>query len=563
MQHDRTFIPDEQVFLQANRITLADILERVEAEYTGTRLRDTRSAFRWLVTRIQVDLGKTIASPPALRLLFQRMDMAVSDLSAKRLANIRSCLTRAVETFGEQRAPLTKGIALLPSWEKLLDLASPLGQYRWGLSRLACYCSVKGIEPDDVSSETLRGLFTALEAEAVSKDPRNLVKRTIASWNHCQKKIPDWPKTRLSSPFKQAPYMMPLDALPKSFQQAVEDWDARMSNPDPLDPKAPVRALRPDTLDGYRFTFRRLATALVRSGEVQQEDITGFDIFFTEERFKIALRPFLKGDQVQTDGYAYKMATQMLAVGQHYLGLDEDRLAPFRAIAMRLKPKGGQQMGQRNRKRLEQFDDEEVVRRLLCFPEEELKRAIKAKSRVRQAKGVERALAISLAIFTGLRVKNLRQLRLDQNIRRAGKRVFIQISEEEAKTHASLELELPQETIDLLDIFAIEYRGDLPGSDGPYLFPGESGGARSYSAMRDALQRTLKKHAGITMSPHLYRHAIAKIIVERHPELALDVSRRLGHTSLNTTYRAYLGTEAPAASRRVNAILAGLKEDLS
>lgn len=178
-----------------------------------------------------------------------------------------------------------------------------------------------------------------------------------------------------------------------------------MSNPDPLDPKAPIRALRPDTLDGYRFTFRRLATALVRTGEVQPEDITGFDIFFTEERFKAALRPFLKGERVETDGYAYKMATQMLAVGRHYLRLDADRLAPFQEIAMRLKPKAGQRMGQRNRTRLEQFDDAEVVRRLLRFPEEELKRAVTAKSRVRQAKGVERALAISLAIFTGLRVK--------------------------------------------------------------------------------------------------------------------------------------------------------------
>lgn len=33
--------------------------------------------------------------------------------------------------------------------------------------------------------------------------------------------IPGWPQIKLSSPFKHAPYMMPLDALPQGFQQAV------------------------------------------------------------------------------------------------------------------------------------------------------------------------------------------------------------------------------------------------------------------------------------------------------------------------------------------------------
>lgn len=76
--------------------------------------------------------------------------------------------------------------------------------------------------------------------------------------------------------------------------------------------------------------------------------------------------------------------------------------------------------------------------------------------------------------------------------------------------------------------------------------------------MRDALSKPLRKYAGIEMSPHLYRRAIAKIVVERNPECALDVSRRLGHTSVNTTYQSYLGTETPAASRRINALLSEL-----
>ena len=93
----------------------------------------------------------------------------------------------------------------------------------------------------------------------------------------------------------------------------------------------------------------------------------------------------------------------------------------------------------------------------------------------------------------------------------------------------------------------------------PWLLPGITGGPRSYSARRDAGSRPLRRHAGIEISPHLYRHFLAKTVAERRPELLHDVSRMLGHKSMRTTYSAYLGTEGPAASRRIAALLRAAK----
>ena len=50
------------------------------------------------------------------------------------------------------------------------------------LSRLACYCSVKRIAPDKVDGRALLGLHRALDAECATKNPRNIVKRTISVW---------------------------------------------------------------------------------------------------------------------------------------------------------------------------------------------------------------------------------------------------------------------------------------------------------------------------------------------------------------------------------------------
>ena len=371
----------------------------------------------------------------------------------------------------------------------------------------------------------------------------------------CLKRVPDWPGVRLSSPFKAEPYMLPLCAFPEGFQRDVSEFEARMRNPDPLDPAAPVRALRPDTIQSYRYNLRRAASALVREGGVPLAGITGFGVLFEAGNFTNALRPFLRNAKKGETGYAHKMATQLISVAKHHLSFDNARLDPLRDIARRIAPRNAGMMGRRNRERLQQFDDEAIIRRLLRFPMEERARALRLDNPLRRVKGVERALAISILIFTGLRVKNLRQLRIDGNFRRAGGRVFLMLGMDETKTHSELELQLTAETVALLDEFVLHHRPLLPGADGPWLFPGPTSEARSYSAMRDAVGGSIRKRAGIDLSPHLFRHIIAKIVAERRPETLHDVSRTLGHKSLRTTHAVYLGTEGPAASRRLAEVL--------
>jgi integrase len=223
-------------------------------------------------------------------------------------------------------------------------------------------------------------------------------------------------------------------------------------------------------------------------------------------------------------------------------------------ICRRLDPRQPRTMGKRNRDRLEQFDDPENVRLLLAFPEAEAARALRKANPFRRAKGMERALAVSLLIFTGLRIKNQRHIYLG-DLQRAHGRAVLKVAAAEVKNGEALEFELQPETLALLDGFLADHRPHLPGSDGPYLFPGQDGGPKSDNAMREAVSASLRKHCGITLSPHLYRHIIAKIVVERDPGMYIAVSRHLGHRSMTTTLGSYLGTETRAASRRLNRLL--------
>jgi integrase len=551
---------NRSIFRPVGVITLADIVKRANAELKSTARRDTASAFRCLATKLDVDLAAIPATAEAVRALVGDLTPGELGVSSKRLANLRSLIVRAVERFGMRRQVVTRAVPLSKAWSDLLARAEP-SYYRHGLNRLGVYCSATGIAPAEVSPQALLGFHSALVAECFVKHPRKIIKLTIALWNHCMRTIESWPPARLASPFKKEPDTLPLETFPESFRADVEHWITRMTRVDPLDLEAPVRPLRPATIKSYVMLFRRFASALVRRDILPLEMITGLDVFFEGDRFKDGLRHFLPESPGKTTSYVHYMATKLLHVARHYVRVPDGELTRLQALAARLDPKLPRGMSRRNRDRLEQFDEPDVIRRLLAFPGEERARALACRSPIRRAKAMERALAVSLLIHTGLRIKNLRNLRLDRNIRRTASGVCIELRAQEMKNEVELTLDLPSETIELLNCFAAEHRPLLPGHQGPYLFPGLDGGPRSYGAMRAAVSDPLRRHAGIIINPHLYRHAIAKIIVERNPEMYVAVSRRLGHKSINTTLGSYLGTETRAASRQINRLLDEAREN--
>ncbi len=82
---------------------------------------------------------------------------------------------------------------------------------------------------------------------------------------------------------------------------------------------------------------------------------------------------------------------------------------------------------------------------------------------------------------------------------------------------------------------------------------------RSKNAFREGIERDLHRETGLVLHPHLIRHIVAKIAVERDPGAYVAVSRVLGHTTLDTTMAYYLGTETKAAARHIDRLLEDAK----
>lgn len=175
MKIEPSIKPMASPFHPEGMITVADVIARAEVELEGSALRDTRSAFQCLISKLDLDPETTPATLRALREILGALTPGLLGVSEKRLANIRSLVTRAVERFGMSRSVLGRRVTLAPEWEALLARAEPQ-EYRHGLNRFASFCSATGIAPERVGIETLRYFHDALEAECLVRHPRAVLK---------------------------------------------------------------------------------------------------------------------------------------------------------------------------------------------------------------------------------------------------------------------------------------------------------------------------------------------------------------------------------------------------
>lgn len=537
-------------------------MPRNRVREASTQRRDMLSALDTVAERYRCDLATIRATPAGVRRLLSSAKAAELGVRPKRLANVQSCVRKALELYGNPTTPITKRIPLTAEWSALLDLISN-EQHRYGLYRLATYASAMGLAPSAIDGEALLGFHAALENEDAVKDPRKRLKQTIALWNMCQRGVPGWPQTVLRSPFKVDPEALPLTAFPPSFQQDVAAWTEWVTHPDIFNPTAPRKPFRPATVEQRVYDFRRFASAVVSRGDLKLDEVTSISVLFDTTRFKSGLRYFLQRAGNKPTAHLALKAKKLLAVAKSYCRVDAAVLTELTQMCRRLDDEiGPQQLSVRNRERLRQFDDQEKVAKLLNFPQEERARGRHLRNPLRAARCMERALAIEILLVCWLRIQNLRTIHLVNNLRVIGKKVFLTFEGHEVKNGRMLDFELPPELAQALAEFRATYRPRLPGASGPYLFPGKDSGARSTSALRNGIEETLRKNAGLVMNPHLFRHALAKIVVEKDPALYPVVSRHLGHSRLSMTMAHYLGTETRAAGRHLDRLLHEVAADV-
>jgi hypothetical protein len=201
----------------------------------------------------------------------EAMDEIQANITAKRLANIKSDLAAALKHVPAVAKVRIRDVGFSPAWQSLRESLKTDWQ-RYTLARLARYCSTRRIPPERVSDDVINGFRAHLEETQIAKSPDKVIKITLQTWNGMVKRK-DRQLPHLTCPRSGRYRTPPLSVYPASFQAEVDAWTARLSHVDLWDEDGPAKPLRETSLRNHRAHIRQFAAALVEAG-MAVDDIT-------------------------------------------------------------------------------------------------------------------------------------------------------------------------------------------------------------------------------------------------------------------------------------------------
>lgn len=533
--------------------TLAVVLTRISADpnLSPARRAAVCSAVRVACRCMGVAPAMAPANVAFASTKLKVVEPAAVGLTAKRLSTIRSDLMFALRHLG-LAGPGTYLVAMSPDWDALWRQL-PDQYARTSMSRIFRFCSGRGIPPTEMNDDVMGAFEDALRAETLIKDPRVTRQNACRAWNHLASTVPGWPQVRLTVPRYADQYTLPWCDFPASFRSDVEHHLARLGHIDPFDLNAPPRSLRGRTLDNYQYQLRRFGSMLVHRGH-EPGKIVNVAYLVLPAHVQDGLRFLLGRHGNKPLRSAFDLATLLMNVARHWVGAPRRDVDVIARYVKNLRP-SAEGMGRRNRERLAPLRDERNLARLFMLPGK-IRKEIEARDGERRddALLMQHAVALSILTYAPIRIGTLSILRMDRHLRwsspRMGGELVIDFDGEETKNGQSHSFPLPPDCASLVRLYLAKYHPRLAVGENPYLFTSDlPGRPKRADTLGKQLTRLVRRSLGLEVNPHLYRHLVHLVVLNRFPGAYAMISRILGHKSLETAIRNYAGEDMAIALR--------------
>jgi hypothetical protein len=421
------------------------------------------------------------------------------------------------------------------------------------------FCSAAGVEPLTVGDTTFAEFRVHLDSTLI-KDPDAVFRATVREWRSAQDAADDLPRAAITVPDRRKLWTLPWSTFPQFLKQDCDAWLNRLSGHDPLE-EAPIRPVRASTVERREWQIRAFASALVLRKR-NPETLTSLAALLEFENFKEGLRFFFERSDGKRTTFIRELACILTAIARHHLEFDKVQLDRMAVINRRLEI-GRNGLTEKNRTRLRQFDDPDNVVALLCLPKKLMRIAARNRNPFAGALQAQTAVAIEILLMAPIRIGNLSDLDLDRDLIRPGrgKQLHIVLAADQVKGREPLEYPLPESSVELIERYLEKFRPRLERHPRcTALFPGKDGGAKASNTLRNQISDTVHSYTGITINPHLFRHVMAKIFLDKNPGQQEIVRRVLGHKSIDTTTSYYTGLETAAAVRHFDDTILQLRK---
>lgn len=533
----------------------ADLIVRIsiDPELSETRRRDMISG----LARVSKALNRDPAHVPAfgrwLQPRLEKLHAATLGMSPKSWQNAVSDARAAMAHCGLVERRWNRSSDLSPEWHALwttvLDMNDPT--LPLALSRFVYFLNANGVPPDEVRDVHASTYLEAVTANEISKSPMVAYRAAVNGWNLAVRRVPDWPQRPLTLSSRQKLFRLEEGQLPTRFHADLEAILDRLANPDPLADEGQSRGLRPATIKQYRHQIIRFASELVHAG-YPAEAITAVSDLLDPANAERGLRQMLK----RTDDKVTKLISETAALLRNFAritGQPDSIRNALKSLAKKVATPPQRGMTRKNRDRLRVLQAEEVMRRLLLFPEQLFANPPRGKANAyTKALAREDAVAIGILLYCPVRVKNLADIHLEKHLQRPGNgRVFLVLNEDDTKTDRPLEFELPSDIVRMIDAHLKSRSPEMCPAGTPWLFPRRNGsGAVNPNQLSTRISKRIKSTLGIAMNVHLFRHFAVMMLLDARPGSYELARRLLGHSEVSQTINMYSGLDVKAATKQ-------------
>jgi len=478
----------------------------------------------------------------------------------KTLANHKANCRAALLWFAQEKNLPKTGAPLMPAWAALMGkITDP--NHRKRLSGLVRYCSAANIAPEDVDEEVLdkymryRGETTRL---ATNKAARRVIAR---AWNASVEKIKEWPRQRLTEPSVKLLTESAWESFPQGIREEIERYLAAFKKIRRGASGKRIRPCKESTINTRRRELQAFARMAVRLGH-PVESLTSLEVLLDPNLVDEVLNAYWDASgKEEPCVYTIDLAWKLLSVARETKCLPDEDLARLDEIraAMEDHRRGG--LTEKNLKVIRAVLTgrvwDEVVQLPLALMAEA--RLLRHQAPVKAAVTAQIATAIAILTFAPIRLGNLIQIRLNENLIKPGSLgdpYWLVFPRYDVKNRVRLEFKLVPQLCEIIDEYIHDYRSVLlRGSNAPCLFPGETGGVKTSRTLSLQITDRIEKGCGLRMTAHQFRHAAAATFLKDHPAEYEIVRQLLGHRNIQTTMNFYVGLNMIQANELFSGII--------